>query len=90
MAEAALAVACSGTLLALLEGARKQGWGNEPQVRKLNALKKKYDASDKRTKGAKQLAKQIQETKEGMGIGSRMFEYATGDVYGALMEMLDD
>lgn len=37
----------AGALLALLEGARKEGWGNEPMVRKLNALQAKYDASDK-------------------------------------------
>ena len=37
----------AGALLALLEGARKEEWGNEPMVRKLNALQAKYDASDK-------------------------------------------
>ena len=83
-------IAVAGALLALLEGARKNGWGNEPQVRKMKALQAAYDKSDKRTQGAKQMAKKILELKEGMGIGTKMFEYATGDAYGALMKMLDD
>ena len=83
-------IAVAGALLALLEGVRKNGWGNEPQVRKMKALQAAYDKSDKRTQGAKQMAKKILELKEGMGIGPKMFEYATGDAYGALMKMLDD
>ena len=87
---AAGAMFISKVLLDLLEGARKHGWGNEPQVRKMKALQAAYDKSDKRTQGAKQMAKKILELKEGMGIGTKMFEYATGDAYGALMKMLDD
>ena len=82
-------VAVAGALLMLLERARKEGWGNEPQVRKMNALQQKYDRSDKRTKGAKQLQAQILQMKEDMGVGSRMFKMATGDGYDALMAMLD-